>query len=68
MERLCKDHRAYRWLCGAMAVTYHTLSNFRVDHRPAFDAFLAQTLAVLKDQSVGHGGARMSAHFRPHPG
>jgi transposase len=32
LARLCKQHLAYRWLCGGMSMNYHTLSDFRVAH------------------------------------
>ena len=52
LERLCKDHRAYRWLCGGLAVNYHTLSDFRVEHGQALDELLTQTLAVLIERKL----------------
>ena len=30
LARLCEEHDAYRWLCGGVAVNYHTLADFRV--------------------------------------
>jgi transposase len=47
VERLCTEHRAYRWLCGGVPVNYHTLSDFRVEHGPALDELLTQLIAVL---------------------
>ena len=52
LERLCKEHRAYRWLCGGVAVNHHTLSDFRVDHGQALDELLTQTLAVLMERKL----------------
>jgi transposase len=52
LERLCKDHRAYRWLCGGLTVNYHTLSDFRVEHGQALDELLTQTLAVLMERKL----------------
>lgn len=37
VERLCKDHLAYRWICGGVPVNSHTPSDFRVDHGEALD-------------------------------
>ncbi len=48
VERLCQEHRAYRWLCGGVPVNHHTLSAFRVDHGSALDELLTQTIAVLR--------------------
>jgi transposase len=32
LERLCFEHRAYEWLRGNVAVNYHMLADFRVQH------------------------------------
>ena len=67
VERLCTEHRAYRWICGGVPVNYHTLSDFRVDHGNALDELLTQTLAVLMErklitlQRVGQDGLRVRA-------
>lgn len=52
VERLCREHRAYRWICGGVPVNYHTLSDFRVDHGEALDELLTQTLAVLMERKL----------------
>lgn len=52
LERLCREHVAYRWLCGGVAVNYHTLSDFRVEHGAALDELLTQTLAVLMERKL----------------
>jgi len=31
LDRLCKEHDAYRWLLGGVTVNPHTLAEFRVD-------------------------------------
>src|SRR5215472_4991256 len=30
LDRLCKSHDVYRWLCGGVSVNHHTLGDFRV--------------------------------------
>jgi transposase/ribosomal protein L34 len=52
VERLCREHRAYRWICGGVPVNYHTLSDFRVDHGAALDELLTQILAVLMERKL----------------
>jgi transposase len=47
LARLCVEHLAYIWLCGGVAVTYHTLSNFRVQHAQALDGLLTQVVVQL---------------------
>jgi transposase len=45
--RLCEMHTAYRWLCGGVAVGYHTLSDFRSQQGEVFNDLLTQILARL---------------------
>ena len=52
VERLCREHRAYRWICGGVPVNYHTLSDFRVVHGAALDDLLTQTIAVLMERQL----------------
>jgi transposase len=78
LARLCAAHDAYRWLCGGVAVNYHTLSDFRVGHEAALDALLTQVLAAMlhrglvKLERVAHDGMRVrasagAASFRREP-
>src|SRR3981189_3972857 len=32
LDRLCRDHLAYRWLWGEGSMNYNSLSNFRIPH------------------------------------
>lgn len=45
--RLCEEHDAYRWICGGVAVNYHTLADFRVDHGEVLDGLLTSSVAAL---------------------
>src|SRR5215470_5207646 len=47
LERLCRVHAAYRWLCGGVPVNYHGLSDFRVDHGALLDRVLSESVASL---------------------
>jgi transposase len=47
LERLCKSHDVYRWLCGGVSVNYHTLSDFRVGCADLLDRLLAEHVAAL---------------------
>jgi len=40
-------HAAYQWLCGGVTVNYHTLNDFRVNHRDALDELFTQVLGRL---------------------
>lgn len=48
LDRLCRLHLAYLWICGGVAVDYHVLSDFRVKHGPALDRLMSQVLEWLK--------------------
>jgi transposase len=52
LDRLCKEHDAYRWICGGVSVNYHTLSDFRVGHRAALDDLFTQVLAVMMKEGL----------------
>jgi len=52
LERLCKEHDAYRWLRGGVPVNYHTLSDFRTGHREALNELLTQVLGVMMQQGL----------------
>ena len=47
LEDLCQNHLAYRWLCGGVSVSYHTLADFRTEHGAVLDQLLTQSVAVL---------------------
>lgn len=50
VDRLCKMHAAYQWICGGVSVDYHVLSDFRVDHAPALDRMMSEVLELLKQR------------------
>jgi hypothetical protein len=47
VDRLCREHTAYRWLCGGVKVNYHDLSDFRVGAGVFLDDLLSKSVAVL---------------------
>ena len=47
LERLCRNHDVYRWLCGGVSVNYHTLAEFRVGAGEMLDRLLAEHLMAL---------------------
>jgi transposase len=67
LERLCREHDAYRWLCGGVPVNYHTLNDFRVGHAKALDELFTNVLAtlmhhdVVKVQRISQDGTRVRA-------
>lgn len=52
VERLCREHAAFQWICGGVEVGAHTLSNFRSGRREQFDALLTNSVAVLMKQGL----------------
>jgi transposase len=67
LDRLCREHDAYRWLRGGVPVNYHLLSDFRTGHRAALDELLTQTIAALLHaelitlETVAQDGIRVRA-------
>jgi hypothetical protein len=49
---LCKDHVAYRWICGGVSVNHHTLSDFRTAHPEVLDDLLTHSVATLMHEGV----------------
>src|SRR5882762_9603685 len=47
LDRLCRDHLVYRWLCGGVSMNYHSLSTFRVAHMAVLERLLAQGVASM---------------------
>ena len=47
LDRLCREHDAYRWLCGGVSVNYHTLAEFRSGCADLLDRMLVEHLAAL---------------------
>ena len=52
LERLCREHAAYQWMCGGIGVNYHTLADFRVEHEEVLDELLSQGVAVLMAEGL----------------
>lgn len=78
LERLTRQHDAYRWILGGVSVNHHSLSDFRVEHAEYLDGVLTQSVAVLMEQGlvklnrVSQDGTRVrasagAASFRRRP-
>ncbi|CUT14031.1 Mobile element protein [Bradyrhizobium sp.] len=52
LDRLCRDHLIYRWLCGGVSMNYHSLSNFRIAHMAVLERLLAQGVASMVDAGL----------------
>lgn len=47
VDRLCREHIAYRWLCGGVSVNYHALADFRVAHGGLLEKLLVDGVSTL---------------------
>lgn len=67
ISRRCGFDPAFQWLTAMEVVNYHTLSDFRVQHKEALDELFAQILGVLTAEGlvtlerVMHDGTRIRA-------
>ena len=52
LAKLCEEHLVYRWLCGGVAVGYHTLADFRTQHGDVLNQLLTDTVAVLLHEDL----------------
>jgi len=68
LERLCRKHLAYQWLCGGVSVNYHLLADFRSRGGKNWDELLTQLVASLLAENlvtlkrVAQDGMRVRAH------
>lgn len=67
LAALCKEHAAYRWMCGGLSPNHRLLADFRSDRGEEIDALLTQSVAVLmakglvKLEQVAQDGMRVRA-------
>ena len=67
VSRLTEEDSAYQWITGLKAMNYHTLSDFRVDHKEALDELLIEGLGLLSAEGlvslerVMHDGMKVKA-------
>ena len=52
LNRLCRHHAAYRWICGGVSMNYHTLSDFRTQHVELLDSLLTESVASLMAEGL----------------
>jgi transposase len=52
LDRLCKEHDAYRWLRGGVPINYHMLSDFRVTHKKEQDELITEILASMMSEGL----------------
>ena len=67
LDRQCRRHLAFQWICGDVSVNYHTLSDFRVAHEAVLDQLLTEQIAQLMSveavtlERVAQDGMRVRA-------
>jgi transposase len=65
--RLCETEPPYQWLTGMEGVNYHTLSDFRVEHKEGLDELFTEVLGLLSAEGlialerVMHDGTKIKA-------
>ena len=47
VTRLCREHDAYRWICGGVPINYHAVNDFRVANSELLDELLSDNVASL---------------------
>ena len=52
LDRLCRDHLAYQWIAGDVAMNYHSLADFRTGHVALLDDLLTQSVATLMAEGL----------------
>jgi transposase len=52
LNRLCRYHAAYRWICGRVSMNYHTLADFRTQHVELLDRLLTESVASLMAEGL----------------
>jgi transposase len=46
------EHLAYIWICGGVALNYHTISDFRTDNEEELDELMTQVIGHLKQADL----------------
>jgi transposase len=52
VARRCEYDPAFQWLCALEAISYHTLSDFRSDHKAALESLFVQVLGMLSAEGL----------------
>lgn len=52
LDQLCREHLAYRWLCGGVSMNPHSLSDFRTAQLSLLEKLLARGVAALVEAGL----------------
>ena len=68
LSRMCEYEPGCQWLTGLQEVNYHTLADFRVDHKKELDRIFTQVLGLLSAEGlielkrITQDGTKIKAH------
>jgi transposase len=71
LSRLCEHEPGCQWITGMTSINYHTLADFRVQHREALNKIFIQILGLLSAdglielKQVMHDGTKVRANAAP---
>jgi transposase len=73
IDRLCRPHAAYRWLCGGAPINHDLLASFRRENGARLDRLLTQSvtgliaakLITLEELAIKQGSRRAGATDAP---
>jgi len=72
LSRMCDYEPGCQWLTAMQSVNYHTLSDFRVDHKKELDRIFVQVLGLLSAEGliemkrITQDGTKVRAHAASH--
>ncbi len=52
LAELCKDHNAFKWICGGVSINHKTLSDFRSQKGEELNTLLKESVATLMDSGL----------------
>src|SRR5215211_5720280 len=47
LDRLCREHTGFEWLCGGVGMNHTTLADFRIAHGAVLERLLADSVAAM---------------------
>lgn len=68
IDRLCKEHHAYIWICGGVPMNYHSLADFRTSGAHKFHTLLQESIALIwqsgiwEPDTVAQDGTKVKAN------
>ncbi len=68
IDRLCREHHAYIWICGGLPMNYHSLADFRTCGADKFRVLLQESIALIwqsglwQPDTVAQDGTKVKAN------